>query len=117
MNDIRTSSITDSDEERLKDKSPQQNFYRFRSAKSLLSGFHELENQEIFFALPELLNDPAESLANFYWKGDKNDWTEFFRQYLLRFFYSAYFAKDKKIFCKPSTIKNISHLCINLYYR
>ncbi|MFC0227647.1 DUF2971 domain-containing protein [Serratia aquatilis] len=108
MDDTRASSITDKDEELPKGRSPHQYLYRFRSTTSLLCGYHELEKQEIFFPSPELLNDPAESLANFYWQGDKNDWREFFKQYLLRFLYSAYIAKDTRIFCKPSTINIIS---------
>ncbi|WP_157968078.1 hypothetical protein [Edaphovirga cremea] len=52
MNDIRASSITDRDEEHLKGKPPHQHLYRFRTVKALLTEFHELEKQEIFFPLP-----------------------------------------------------------------
>lgn len=56
--------------------------YRFRSIKNLLDR-HELENQEIFFAHPEALNDPAEGIKDVYWRGDVIVWTNLFKHYLV----------------------------------
>ena len=55
--------------------------YRFRSIKHVLR-YHELERQEIYFASPDELNDPAEISFPFAWEGDKIIWTNFFRHYL-----------------------------------
>jgi hypothetical protein len=44
--------------------------YRFRKTDKLLGEFQELENQEIYFASPEQLNDPLEGFKDLYWKGD-----------------------------------------------
>lgn len=56
--------------------------YRFRSVDCLLDKFHELENQEIYFASPSELNDPMEGLSDIYWLGDKIVWINFFKHYL-----------------------------------
>lgn len=56
--------------------------YRFRSIERLLGPSQELERQEIYFAHPSELNDPAEGLLPFFWRGDKIVWTNFFRHYL-----------------------------------
>ena len=48
--------------------------YRFRPIESLLGKYKELENQEIYFASPEELNDPMEGLRDVYWKGDEIVW-------------------------------------------
>jgi len=57
--------------------------YRFRSAEALLDRFHELENQEIYFASPPELNDPLEGFKDLFWKGDVIVWTNLIRHYLL----------------------------------
>lgn len=57
-------------------------FYRFRRIESLLE-YNELENQSVFFAAPENLNDPMEGFRDVYWKGDFVVWKNFFRHYLL----------------------------------
>lgn len=48
--------------------------YRFRPIESLLGKYKELENQEIYFATPEELNDPMEGLKDIYWAGDSIVW-------------------------------------------
>ena len=58
------------------------NIYRLRSLHALLNGFHELENQEIYFASHEELNDPLEGTINFFWKGDEVVWKGLLRHYL-----------------------------------
>ena len=55
--------------------------YRFRSIKRLLK-FQELEKQEIYFARPCELNDPAEEIFPFVWEGDEIIWRNFFLHYL-----------------------------------
>lgn len=58
--------------------------YRFRSTKYLLDEeFEELENQEIYFAPPEKLNDPMEGFKDIFWKGDEIIWKNFLKHYLL----------------------------------
>ncbi|MBS0234832.1 MAG: DUF2971 domain-containing protein [Proteobacteria bacterium] len=55
--------------------------YRFRSLERILSG--ELERQEIYFAKPEQLNDPAEGFRDVVWKGDTVLWENLFRHYTI----------------------------------
>jgi len=57
--------------------------YRFRSAKSLLGEYQELEQQEIYFAEPNELNDPVEGFKDMFWQGDEIIWNNFLRHYLL----------------------------------
>ena len=57
-------------------------FFRFRSIKSLLEEYEELEKQTIYFASPEELNDPMEGFRDLVWSGDKIVWTNFFRHYV-----------------------------------
>ena len=56
--------------------------YRFRSIEYLLRKYNELENQSIYFASPEELNDPLEGVRNIFWQGDKIVWCNFFKQYI-----------------------------------
>lgn len=58
-------------------------FYRFRSIKSLLDEFEELEKQSIYFAKPEELNDPIEGFRDIFWAGDSIVWKNLFKHYLL----------------------------------
>ena len=64
-------------------------FYRFRSARALLDGFEELERQEIFFSLPDELNDPMEGFRNVVWAGDRVLWRNLLRHYLFCLFRAA----------------------------
>lgn len=58
-------------------------FYRFRSVEHLLGKeYLELENQSLFFASPEQLNDAMEGYRDFFWSGDLIIWKNFFRHYL-----------------------------------
>ena len=61
----------------------KKEFYRFRRIKSLIGEFKELENQSIYFADPESLNDPMEGFRDVYWDGDCIVWKNLFRHYLL----------------------------------
>lgn len=58
-------------------------FYRFRSISSLIGNFEELENQSIYFAEPQFLNDPMEGYRDVYWEGDFIVWRNLFNHYLL----------------------------------
>jgi len=58
-------------------------FHRFRSTHTLLEGHHELENQEIYFASPEQLNDPMEGFKDICWYGDDIVWKNLLKHYLL----------------------------------
>ncbi len=60
----------------------QHYVYRLRSMKSLLAEHKELEEQEIYFAPPQELNDPMEGLADVFWLGDEIVWANLFRHYL-----------------------------------
>ncbi|UXY10062.1 DUF2971 domain-containing protein [Kosakonia sp. ML.JS2a] len=61
--------------------------YRFRSMNSLLGdAYQELERQSIFFAPPEILNDPAEGFRDIYFKGDDILWKNLFTHYLASLF-------------------------------
>ena len=57
-------------------------FYRFRSIDALLGKHQELEEQTIYFASPEELNDPMEGLRDIVWNGDEIVWTNFFKHYI-----------------------------------
>ena len=56
--------------------------YRFRSIEALLDKYHELENQTIYFASPDELNDPMEGFRDIVWRGDKIVWENFFKHYV-----------------------------------
>lgn len=58
-------------------------FYRFRRISSLIGEFKELENQSIYFAEPDSLNDPMEGFRDMHWSGDYIVWKNLFRHYLL----------------------------------
>lgn len=75
------------------DKSAGDNFfYRFRSTNALLDGFHELENQEIYFASPQELNDPLEGFKNLFWKGDEILWRNLLNHYLVCLMHTVFLA-------------------------
>ena len=56
--------------------------YRFRSARSLLENYQELEKQSIYFAKLEELNDPMEGFKDIFWSGDDIVWSNLFRHYV-----------------------------------
>lgn len=57
--------------------------FRLRSSSALLDDFNELENQEIFMADPESLNDPMEGFIRYLWNGNICDWNNLLRNYLI----------------------------------
>lgn len=58
--------------------------YRFRKTKYLLDEqYDELNNQEIYFASPEELNDPMEGIKDIFWQGDEILWRNFITHYLM----------------------------------
>lgn len=61
--------------------------YRYRPINSILGKYKELENQEIYFASMEELNDPMEGLISPFYKGDLILWKG-----MLRFYFSKVFV-------------------------
>ena len=57
--------------------------YRFRTVSNLIGEFKELENQQIYFAHPQQLNDPMEGTQLYYWQGDEIVWRNLLKHYLL----------------------------------
>ena len=57
--------------------------YRFRSTYAALDGRKELEEQHIYFAPSEKLNDPMEGYKDVFWTGDLIVWRNLLRHYLL----------------------------------
>ena len=60
-----------------------EHIYRFRPTAALLSGFQELDKQEIYFAPSRQLNDPLEGYKDLFWQGDDIVWRNFLRHYVL----------------------------------
>jgi hypothetical protein len=58
-------------------------FYRYRPIKAVLDGFHELENQEIYFSRTDEINDPMEGFKDLFWSGDEIVWRNFLKHYIL----------------------------------
>lgn len=56
--------------------------YRFRRMESFL-GRRELQTQEIFFASPEILNDPMEGFKDMFWDGDEIVWRNLIQHFAL----------------------------------
>ena len=57
--------------------------YRFRTIENILGKYKELENQEIYFASLEELNDPIEGYLDIFWQGDEIIWKNFLKHYIL----------------------------------
>lgn len=60
-----------------------RNIFRYRSINSLLGERAELENQSIYFAPAESLNDPMEGLRRVVWRGDRITWRNLLRHYVI----------------------------------
>ncbi|KHD13420.1 DUF2971 domain-containing protein [Clostridium butyricum] len=56
--------------------------YKFKSARSILDQYNELENQTIHFSSREDLNDPLEGYIRLYWQGDEIAWKGIFKNYI-----------------------------------
>lgn len=63
----------------------EQLLYRFRKLKHIFE-YKELENQEIYFASPEELNDPMEYYQNIIFQGDEVVWKNLFKHYFAYMF-------------------------------
>ena len=75
--------------------------YRFRSMEYLLGDkYQELENQDIYFASPDGLNDPMEGLRDIVWSGDKIVWTNFFKHCVYCHYQSYSLLRKVKGFIK-----------------
>ena len=76
--------------------------YKFRPIKSIFD-YKELEDEYIYFASQEELNDPMEGFINFYWKGDSVVWENLLKHYIFSFalcFESYYFTNSEINFDK-----------------
>lgn len=60
-----------------------RHIFRYRSINSLLYERAELENQSIYFAPAESLNDPMEGLRRVVWRGDRITWQNLLRHYVI----------------------------------
>lgn len=69
--------------------------YRFRSTTALLGKKKELENQEIYFASIDELNDPMEGKPDLVFKGDRIVWENLFKHYLSHFYGLVMFVPEK----------------------
>ncbi len=67
-------------------------FYQFRKLENIFK-YKELENQEIYFASPEELNDPMEAHHNIIFNGDKILWHNLFKHYLMCLYRSIVLTK------------------------
>lgn len=56
--------------------------YRIRNINQLLRKYSELEEQQIYFATLDELNDPMEGFRDIVWKGDRIVWENLFRNYI-----------------------------------
>lgn len=80
--------------------------YRFRPVENLLGEYQQLERQSIFFAPPEILNDPAEGFRVIYFKGDAVLWDNLFKHYLACLVNSTY---DYLLFDERESIEDLNH--------
>ncbi|MDE0041660.1 MAG: DUF2971 domain-containing protein [Candidatus Poribacteria bacterium] len=59
-------------------------YYRFRNIEYLIGDeYRELEDQTIYFASPDELNDPMEGFQDMVWSGDKIVWTNLFKHFAI----------------------------------
>ena len=82
-------------------------FYRYRPNKAVLDGFHELENQEIYFSTPDELNDPMEGFKDLFWTGDEIVWRNFLKHYILCVLQTANYCFVAGDQFDPNILKNI----------
>lgn len=109
----------------------EQLFYRFRTLDAIFK-YGELENQEIYFASPEELNDPMEGFKNIIFQGDNILWHNLIRHYIMclvhmifkykivyRSEFDEYSFTDEDIYIDPVNIPNIAfkNLFNDVYYK
>lgn len=76
--------------------------YKFRPVKSLFD-YKELEDEYVYFASQEELNDPMEGFINFYWRGDTVVWENLLKHYIFTLalcFERFYFSNGELSFNK-----------------
>lgn len=96
----------------------EQLFYRFRTLKNIFE-YKELENQEIYFASNEELNDPMEGFKNIIFEGDNILWHNLIRHYLAclthmhfkynivhNFDFNGYNFSDEDVYIDPINTPN-----------
>ena len=66
----------------MQDGGAVESMFRFRTVDKLL-GHQELEEQYIYFASSDELNDPLEGTLRYFWRGDRIIWTNLLRHYLM----------------------------------
>ena len=84
--------------------------YRFRSVERLIEApFAELEEQTIFLAAPEDLNDPMEGFRDVVWTGDRVVWLNLFKDYInclcWNFQHSLVFADQIRL--EPGHVRSV----------
>jgi hypothetical protein len=82
-------------------------FYRYRPINAVLDGFHELENQEIYFSTTDELNDPMEGFKDIFWQGDEIVWRNFLKHYILCVLQTAYYCFTAIDQFDPKVLRNI----------
>lgn len=91
-------------------------FYRFRTLKNIFE-YKELENQEIYFATPEELNDPMEAYKETIFQGDIVIWKNLYKHYIACFFkeYLRFHFNEEKSMNDIEAKYNIDYLTYGLY--
>lgn len=91
------------------EKEENKYFYRFRTLKHIFE-YKELENQEIYFAPVEQVNDPMEGHKIMIFDGDLVVWKNLFRHYIMCIFEMSIINDiDKK---NTFNIKDINYMSI-----
>lgn len=94
----------------------EQLFYRFRTLKHIFE-YKELENQEIYFAPTEQLNDPMEGHKTIVFNGDKIVWKNLFKHYLICLFEVILLnAISRKELDNSFSIADIHYKSIGYFY-
>jgi len=82
-------------------------FYRYRPIKAVLDGFHELENQEIYFSTTHEINDPMEGFKDLFWSGDEIVWRNLLIHYILCVLQTANYCSVAGEQFDPNVLRNI----------
>lgn len=78
--------------EQLQSVTMDNYLYRYRPIDAVLDGFHELDEQQIYFSTPAELNDPMEGFRDLFWKGDAIVWRNLLKHYFLCLLQTTYYC-------------------------